>query len=140
MDNLEFGQLERIVFCGDGGSWIWNGAEKLCERMGFDENKIFQGLDYTHAKQNLRDIIDLVCPTKQAVTTKKWKDLLWNGQMDSLEACIKALVTNKKKLTQALKKFTNYTLQLIGRECSTRNSERKACLVAAVRWKALYAG
>jgi hypothetical protein len=108
LDNLELEQLERIVFCGDGGSWIWNGAEKLCDRMGFDENKIFQVLDYTHAKQNLRDIIELVCPTKQAVATKKWKALLWNGQMDALEASIKALVTDKKKLTQALKKFTNY--------------------------------
>jgi hypothetical protein len=108
LDNLALEHLERIVFCGDGGSWIWNGAEKLCDRMGFDENKIVQVLDYTHAKQNLREIIDLVCPTKQAVTTKKWKDLLWNGQMDALEVSIKALVTDKKKLTQALKKFTNY--------------------------------
>ena len=107
LDNLELEQLERIVFCGDGESGIWNGAEKLCDRMGFDENKIFQVLDYTHAKQNPRDIIDLVCPTNQAVTTKKWKDLLWNGQMDALEVSIKALVTDKKKLTQALKKFTN---------------------------------
>jgi hypothetical protein len=108
LDNLELEQLERIVFCGDGSSWIWHGAEKLCDRMGLDENKIFQVLDYTHAKQNLRDIIELVCPAKQAVTTKKWKELLWNGQMDALEASIKALVTDKKKLAQALKKFTNY--------------------------------
>jgi hypothetical protein len=108
LDNLELEQLERIVFCGDVGSWLWTGAEKLCDRMGFNENKIVQVLDYSHVKQNLRDIIDLVCPTKQAVTTKQWKDLLWNGQMDALEVSIKALVTDKKKLTQAFKKFTNY--------------------------------
>jgi hypothetical protein len=59
LDNLDTAQLDRIVFCGDGGKWIWNDIEKLCERKGFDSNKIFQSLDYTHAKQNLQKIVEL---------------------------------------------------------------------------------
>lgn len=108
LESLELEQLNRIVFCGDGGAWIWSGVEKLCERLDIDENKVFQVLDYTHAKQNLGEIVGLVAKPQQAATTKKWKDWLWNGQLDAIEASIKKLVTDKDMRTQALKKFTNY--------------------------------
>jgi hypothetical protein len=29
---LPIEQLARIVFCGDGGPWIWHGVEALCQR------------------------------------------------------------------------------------------------------------
>jgi len=108
LSNLELEQLDRIVFCGDGGKWIWSDVEKLCERMGFDMQKVFQSLDYTHAKQNLQQLVDLVNPVKQAAVSKLWKELLWNGQLDELKQSIEEIVTNKKKRNQALKKFNNF--------------------------------
>jgi hypothetical protein len=107
--SLELEQLDRLVFCGDGGKWIWSGIEKLCERMSFDKNKVFQALDYTHAKQNLQELVDLVDPRKQSAALKKWRDLLWNGQLDALKQSIEAtIVTNKTNREQALKKFNNF--------------------------------
>lgn len=108
LKNLELEQLDRIVFCGDGAPWIWNGVEALSTRMGFDENLVIQVLDYTHAKQNLEDIIELVPTDKQPRVRKKWVDLLWNGQMDALELSIRNTVTGKANQEKAMKKFTGF--------------------------------
>ena len=105
--SLEIEQLARIVFCGDGGPWIWNGVEALCERMGFDKNLVYQVLDYTHAKQNLDEIIELLPESKQAGARGKWQYLLWNGHLDALERSIKETVS-KGWQEQAMKKFANY--------------------------------
>ncbi|SEH05892.1 hypothetical protein [Candidatus Venteria ishoeyi] len=108
LHNLEIEQLERIVFCGDGAKWIWNGTEKLCERMGFDKNQVYQVLDWTHAKQNLHEILKLVVSKKQAVAMGKWEYLLWQGSIDALGRSIAETVTGKAARKRAMKKFTNY--------------------------------
>lgn len=105
--SLKIEQLARIVFCGDGGPWIWNGVEALCERMGFDKNLVYQVLDYTHAKQNLDEIVELLPQAKQAGARGKWEHFLWNGQLDALERSIKETVS-KSKREQAMKKFARY--------------------------------
>ncbi len=106
--SLEIEQLARIVFCGDGGLWIWNGVEALCERRGFDKQRVYQVLDYTHAKQNLNEIVKLLSPAKQASARRKWESLLWNGYLDALEGSIKETMTDKAKRDQAMKKFASY--------------------------------
>jgi putative ubiquitin-RnfH superfamily antitoxin RatB of RatAB toxin-antitoxin module len=106
--NLEIEQLERIVFCGDGAKWIWNGTEKLCERMGFDKNQVYQVLDWTHAKQNLHELLKLVSPKKRAVTIEKWEYLLWQGKIDALGRSIEETITGKADRERAMKKFTDY--------------------------------
>jgi hypothetical protein len=106
--SLPIEQLERVVFCGDGGEWIWKGVEKLCQRMGFAEHTVFQVLDYTHAKQNLQNIIDLVKPDKQALAKGRWRHFLWHGMFDALGKDIEKTVTNAAKREQALKKFNHY--------------------------------
>jgi hypothetical protein len=106
--SLPIEQLERVVFCGDGSDWIWNGVKKLCQRMGFAEHTIYQVLDYTHAKQNLMDIVALVKVEKQAITRDRWLHFLWHGEIDVLGRDIEKTVTGKDKLEQAMKKFNNY--------------------------------
>ena len=106
--SLDIKQAERIVFCGDGGEWIWNDVEKLIKRMELDNSKVYQVLDWTHAKQNLNEIVKLLAPGKQAVAAGKWEYLLWNGLIDALENSIKETVTGKTKQEQALKKFAGY--------------------------------
>lgn len=108
LQNLEIEQLERIVFCGDGAKWIWNGVEKLCKRMNFDKNQVHQVLDWTHAKQNLHEILKSVAPKKQAVTIGRWELLLWQGNIDALGKSIEEAVTGKAGREQAMKKFTDY--------------------------------
>ena len=106
--SLPLEQLERVVFCGDGSDWIWKGVEKLCQRMGFAEHTVYQVLDYTHAKQNLLDIVNLVKPDKQAITRDRWLHFLWRGEIDIQGRDIWKTVTGKAKLEQAEKKFNSY--------------------------------
>ncbi|MGA9031561.1 MAG: hypothetical protein WB402_03460, partial [Sulfuricaulis sp.] len=57
---LDLSQVTRVVFCGDGAPWIWNGVQGLCQRLKLDPKRVHQVLDYTHAVQNLYEILDLV--------------------------------------------------------------------------------
>ncbi len=108
LDNLDLTQLDRIVFCGDGAKWIWNGIEKLCKRKDLDETKVFQVLDYTHAKQNLQKIVSLVKANKQASAMKKWKELLWHGKIAELKQSIIETITHKSHRESALNKFADF--------------------------------
>lgn len=105
---LNLGDVERIVFCGDGGEWIWNDVEKLLKKKVFDKDKVYQVLDYTHAKQNLWEIINLAPLDKKASTAGKWEYFLWNGEIDALKKSIEETVKGKTKLEQALKKWKEY--------------------------------
>jgi hypothetical protein len=108
--NFPIEQLARIVFCGDGGPWIWHGVEALCQRLGLDKQKVHQVLDYTHAQQNLNEIVALISPVKQVDTREKWKSLLWNGSLKALQRSIENTITHKAKREQAMNKFTRYFL------------------------------
>jgi hypothetical protein len=106
---MDLSEVARIVFCGDGASWIWGGVEKLCQKMGWPEELIDQVLDYTHAKQNLQEIIDLA-PEKtrqKGKLERKWKNLLWNGDIQGLHQEMCRLLKGQKK-KQALKKWRCY--------------------------------
>lgn len=76
--------------------------------MNFDADRVYQVLDFIHAKQNLQDIVDLAAPAKQSAVKKKWERLLWNGSIDELGRSIKETVTGKDKRKKALKKFSGY--------------------------------
>jgi len=107
---LDLSTLSRIVFCGDGASWIWSDVEELCHKLELEQVcPVYQVLDYTHAKQNLQDIIDLL-PLKGNPLVKlsqAWKTMLWEGDIQGLHTQIaQYLKGNKKK--KALKKWRDF--------------------------------
>jgi len=107
---LSLHELARIVFCGDGASWIWSDVEALCAKMGLEKHcPIYQVLDYTHAQQYLQTLIDLVAPTvrKKQNVDKHWRDLLWAGDIQGLRQEIDRLLQGRKRKS-ALKKWTSY--------------------------------
>ena len=106
---LDLSEVSKIVFCGDGALWIWRGVEKLCQVMGLTQKPVYQVLDYTHAKQNLREIIELIPEKlrKGAKLERKWKKLLWKGDIQGLRKEICRLLDGRKK-EQALKKWQDY--------------------------------
>ena len=108
---LEVCEVSKIVFCGDGDPNIWNGVEALCQKLN-SEVPIYQVLDYTHAKQNLSEIVKLISKkTENKVKiAKKWKDLLWEGDLNGLCKSIKNTLKGKKK-TAGIKKWKNYFLK-----------------------------
>lgn len=105
---LNIDDVEKIVFCGDGSPTIWKDVEKLLIEMNIDTKKIFQVLDYTHAKQNLRQIIDFA-PIKQRNNLEiVCKEMLWNGDIDGILNVVNKVIKNKAKRGQAIKKWENY--------------------------------
>ena len=107
---LPLADISRIVFCGDGAPWIWADVEALCVKMGLEKLcPVYQVLDYTHAQQNLQELIDLV-PTsvrKKEKLDKQWRDLLLSGDIHGLRQEIDRLLTGRKH-KQALKKWQSY--------------------------------
>jgi len=109
---LPLEEAEKVVFCGDGAPWIWSGAIDLCKRMNLDMTKVHQVLDYTHAKQQLSMLLDYVGKQGKGKRQKgkldhKWKQLLWNGQIDTLKTEIKQQCVGKRQ-TSALQKWKTY--------------------------------
>ncbi len=106
---LDLSEVARVVFCGDGAPWIWSGVQALCTRLGWDESGVHQVLDYTHAKQNLQEILECVPP--ELLTSQRleqtWKELLWQGDIAGLYRAIEQLLTGDSR-TQALKKWHDY--------------------------------
>lgn len=106
---LPLHDAKRIVFCGDGAPWIWSGANALCERLQLDTAKVHHVLDYTHAKQQLGNLLDIVGKRirKREQLDDLWLDFLWNGQIDALKSDIQRLCSGKR-LDAAIKKWASY--------------------------------
>jgi hypothetical protein len=100
---------KQIIFCGDGIPWIWSGVKKLCKRLCIDHSKVAQVLDYTHAKQNLNEIIGYI--PKKAKNKKKlekdMRDSLWQGEIGRIKQLINDNLKTRQK-SKAGKKWLNY--------------------------------
>ncbi len=108
---LDPNDVQRVVFCGDGAAWIRSGVEALCERSGLDSARVTQVLDYTHAKQNLQELIDLVPAKVKAARpglAEAWKTLLWQGRIEQLRQAIEQTITSKSRRQRALDKWQRY--------------------------------
>jgi hypothetical protein len=106
--SLDCKKLSKIVFVGDGAPWIWARAEKLF-REYFQETPTYQILDYTHAKQALNEILDLLpkkCQEREKISVL-FKQKLWEGDIDGIEKMIRInFIGNSRK--KALTKWGNY--------------------------------
>ncbi len=110
---IDAGQADVVVFCADGARKYWPRFGKLAERLKLKAR--LEVIDYTHAKQNLNEIIDKL-PAKLSAAKRKaiadhWKDLLWHGDIDALGQQIDQHIKGPKKRIQALTKFENYFLE-----------------------------
>lgn len=106
---LDLTPLDKVVFCGDGAPWIWTGVEALCERYEWPRENVYQVLDYTHAKQNLQELVELLPAHLRdaGAVAKRWKDLLWKGDLQGLYNSLRQVLTGRRK-TRALKKWRDY--------------------------------
>ena len=109
LSQLEVEALTRVVFCGDGAPWIWKDVQKLCQRQGLEADRVYQVLDYTHAKQNLQDLIELLPARVQAAGTvaQRWKAWLWQGQLEKLHQDLHRQLHGHKR-EQALRKWASF--------------------------------
>lgn len=107
LNRLDLSVLARVVVCGDGARWIWRRVESLLKNRGVAPEKFYQVVDYTHAKQNLQEIVDLVSPKKHKRLMKKWKAFLFAGDIPGLGNSIRSTLRGKR-LEAGLKKWENY--------------------------------
>ena len=102
-----------IVFSADGGNGIWPRVDNLIHELRIEGAKRI--LDYTHAKQNLGIIVELVCETLKLPEKETGKlsnqifEQLWNGNINGIADIVQERLSSaKKSLKAALKKLGKY--------------------------------
>jgi hypothetical protein len=110
LGNMNISNADHVIFCGDGARSYWKRIEPMMKRLGVvDHHEV---IDYTHAKQNLNEIIGMLPKklTSKEVSkiTEEWKNLLWQGNVDEIKVQIKKQISYPKKREKALAKFENY--------------------------------
>lgn len=114
LGQLNIAEADSVVFCADGGEGIWPRIDVLAASLPLSQERIYRVLDYTHAKQNLREIVDLI---HQAVGIWDYeyndvlaylKSLLWKGKIDQIETFINERLGRKRQKKKALKKLRDY--------------------------------
>ena len=108
--DLGVSNADRLVFCCDGARSYWKRTAPLAKKLGVSNH--YEVIDYTHAKQNLYEIIDKLPKNTPAKAKKQiidmWKNLLWEGRLDQLEKEIGQHIRHSKKRKEALSKFNSY--------------------------------
>ena len=106
---LDLVAVKRVVFCGDGAPWIWTDVEALIERLGLEAAGTHQVLDYTHAKQNLHQILAwLPKRLRTPKVERHWKALLWRGDIAGLGQAIAQTFLSQRGQKKALAKWQSY--------------------------------
>jgi len=112
LEKINIKNSASVTFCADGGSGIWERIGPLAKSL--NSSKVYQVLDYTHAKQNLVEIADLIHQAcgiwdyeyDQVLT--QMKELLWQGRINDIESLISERLHRKRQKRKALKKLNNY--------------------------------
>ncbi len=110
---LNISTADRVVFCCDGARSYWKRTGPLAKKLGISNH--YEVIDYTHAKQNLHEIIDKI-PSKITAKekfriTEMWKNLLWQGKLNELKKQIGKYIRYPKKRGEALAKFKSYFIK-----------------------------
>ena len=113
LGELNISKAKRVVFCCDGARSYWKRTGPLAERLGISSH--YEVIDYTHAKQNLHEILDKL-PKRTPIKEKNkiaefWKSLLWDGKFRELKKEIVKQITYPKRRKEALNKFKNYFMK-----------------------------
>ena len=71
----------------DGGPWIWERVQQLCDEVGFDNRNLVEIVDFYHAKERLHAFAAEVKSWSKAQRDKWLKNatkLLQSGRIDAL--------------------------------------------------------
>jgi hypothetical protein len=105
-------QAEEITFCADNGNGIWPRITRLAERLKL--KKWNEVLDYTHAKQNFQEVLDLLWQSRgisydgYTKAVDELKQMLWQGNISSIREKITSMLKGAREKKKALAKIDNY--------------------------------
>lgn len=104
LSHLDILKADRVVFCCDGARSYWKRTGKLAQILGISVH--YEVIDYTHAKQNLHEIVDKLpktIPSKEKNRiVDSWKNLLWEGKLSDLAKEIAKHIAYPKRRKEAL--------------------------------------
>lgn len=113
LQQINLNEASRIIFCSDNGPGIWQRTEKLIKDLKLHNAGCI--IDYTHAKQNINEVVSIVSQAlklsekKTGKLSRQIKDLLWNGNICGITELVKEKLSRKRKAPKAaLKKLDNY--------------------------------
>ncbi len=115
LEQINIKEPEAVTFCADGGNGIWERINPLAKSLDLSETRVHRVLDYTHAKQNLVEIVDLIRlgrgirnDKEYTKVMKQLKEMLWQGRIKDIESLICKRLHRKRQKRQALKKLNDY--------------------------------
>ena len=89
LKNLEIEKAASVQFIADGAPWIWNRVKPLLLKLGVEESKIIETLDYFHAMEHLNEMLVYFEKEEQASYLKKLKNVLWKGDFKKMTNLVK---------------------------------------------------
>ncbi len=114
LKRLNIKEAAAVTFCADGGNGIWERIDPLATSLDLSQAKVHRVLDYTHAKQNLVEIVDLIhqgCGIwdyQYDHLMAQMKKLLWQGRIKDIERIICQRLHRKRQKRKALAKLNGY--------------------------------
>jgi hypothetical protein len=110
---LNIKEVESVQIIADGAPWIWQNIKAILLKLGVEETKIIETLDYCHAMSYVHLLIKAMPKNKKGdiLTTKKdekallkqAKEQIWKGQSHKFIALAKQLFKKpNKEINQAI--------------------------------------
>jgi len=114
LHRLGAAQAAKVVFAGDGASWIWGHLNELLKEVGIERDKVVEVLDFAHAVEHLAHVAE-VLPGKTATARRRWvqkhRRMLRHGQVEEVIQTLTSLATKhrrKKKIRTELEYFLKH--------------------------------
>lgn len=101
-------KASEVVLVGDGAPWIWERIPQLIRKIGGNDLKLTETIDWTHAKQNLHKAFEMLSKKKfKKVDFKFFKDLLFAGEIDKIidEVKSRLKIIASSKIIKKLKSY-----------------------------------
>ena len=137
--NLQIQKAKRVIFVGDGASWIWDRVQLLLDDLSLRPEQVFQVVDYFHAAAHLWALLELrkdLTSEERKRVYKQWRSLLWKGDMAGLKAAVMQMAhgRTKKKMLKGLGYFDTHACRMQYQSFKAQNvPQGSGCVESAIR-------
>lgn len=113
LEALDVTKAKEITFCLDGAPWMWSRLKDRIAQLGVCDDQVNLVLDYTHAKQNLEEIVEYISRANRKRISenqvrKALGSLLYAGDIEGIRAYIEQNAPIARWRNKAIKKLDSY--------------------------------
>lgn len=106
---LDIAQAEQVQVLADGAPWIWNEVPPMLLRLGLDQDRTVQTLDFYHASQYVHHLVEhmpkRVGQYERKAYLRQFKYWLWQGASDLIVTKCREIY---KRPGQLVNRWINY--------------------------------